>query len=164
MKIRSLTKRKGGEKMNGLTLLLLFAFGAVQKNICGNNSFARRVKRYLLGDYSLKPDIKKEIPQQLKTAWPMLKKIAKEIKSRPLAEKTVSFYIFKMHNRLVPPVCKVKSGVIKKIDKKTRKLLVKSGKKSLVVNFFEPFGGNLKTGKKIFFHHGWLIGLNARYK
>jgi hypothetical protein len=38
--------------MDGLTLLLLFAFGALQKNICGNHSFARKVKKYLQGDYS----------------------------------------------------------------------------------------------------------------
>lgn len=160
-RISTLKKIERREAMDGMTLLLQFAYGALQKNICGNDTFADKVEKYLLGDrnHSLKTDIKKEIPKQLKNAWPMLKKISHEIKNKPLAEKTVSIYIFKMHNRFVLPVCKVKTGIIKKIC--NGKIFVNSGKKTLVVNFLKPFGENLEIGGKIFFHHGWLISCNA---
>ncbi|MEW5907928.1 MAG: hypothetical protein AB1643_01985 [Patescibacteria group bacterium] len=143
----------------GLYLLLLFAFGPLNNNLCGSQRFAKRVKRYLEGNFSQGQIIEKEIPTELKTAWPILLQIAKKNNSRPLSYETVSRYVFKFHNLFAPPFCRVKKGIVKKIDQRKNVLIIKTRAKKLSkINFLGSIGKNIKEGDRISFHHYWLIG------
>ena len=146
---------------DGLTLLLLFAFGPLKRKVCGNDFFIKSVQKYLEGDYLQGQKIERKLPRQLKTAWPKLLEISKKNKTTPLSFKNVSIYVFKSHNRFVLPECRVQSGIIEKILDKKNILLIKKRKERIKVRFLKPLKEKLKPGDKIFFHHGWLIGTNA---
>lgn len=161
MKIRSLTKRikrKDGEKMDGLKLLLLFAYGPLKTKVCGSNIFAKKVKKYLEGDWLMEQVLKNDLPEQLKTAWPNLLKIAERQKKNPLSLEIVRFYIFRYHNLFASPHCKVKAGIVRKIDKKKKRILVATRDKEILrINFLSPYEEDIKSNDFVAFHHNWLI-------
>lgn len=142
---------------DGLTLLLLFAFGPLKGQICGSPSFTKRVQKYLQGDFYQRVKIEKAIPQQLKTAWPKLQKIAKKNKTNPLSLDTVSTYIFKKHNQFAKPSCRIKTGIVQKINEKRKILLVKTNAGISKIKFLNPYAEDIKIGDYITFHHDWLI-------
>lgn len=140
-------------RTKGLDLLLLFALR------CGSKDFAENIKKYFEGKYDAEK-ITREIPFELKTAWPQLCLIAEKMRNHPLSLKVVSFYIFKKHNqlKLVTPSCKTKSGIISLIDEKKNILSVLTlfGKEEKV-GFHDFQKNDLKKGDRIAFHKNHLV-------
>jgi hypothetical protein len=69
----------------------------------------------------------------------------------------VEKYIFQIHSCEVMPLCAVKKGIIKKIDREKMKLVVSSDDKKVSVRYLQSLDRNLKIGDEVFFHLGWLI-------
>lgn len=144
--------------MDGLTLLLLFAFGPLKARVCGSSAFAKKVKKYLEGDLLVEQELKNDLPEQLKTAWPNLLKIAESQKKDPLSLEIVRYYIFRYHNLFASQHCKVKAGTVRKINENKKTMLVAvKGKKILKVNFLNPHAEDVKPNDFIAWHHDWLI-------
>lgn len=145
-------------KKDGLKLLLLFAYGALKKGVCGDVKFSRKVKRYLEGEKNLRREIIEQMPQELKTAWPNLVRTSKLLRIKPLDLEVVGKYIFETHNLDVPDDCRVKNGIILSVEqgKALVKLIDTSEEKNVKINFLKNFSGKLRPGDKVFFHHGWL--------
>ena len=151
------------DEFAGIKLLLLFALGAIENKICGDKIFAVKVRKFLKGKYPASK-IKEDIPLQLDTAWPNLLKIAKKEKETPLSLGVVSVYVFKEHNRFTLPECRVKTGKVLKINKKTMRVETEDGKKPKV-NFLNHCHKSIKIGDWVSFHHNWLIDkINAPSK
>ncbi|MCF7835713.1 MAG: hypothetical protein K9M15_01170 [Candidatus Marinimicrobia bacterium] len=155
------------EKDNGTKLLLRFAIGPLIDGVCGSKSFSEKAQKYLKGDDSLELEIKIEIPNQLKTAWPFLLHIAQKNKSEALAYSTVYTYIFYMHNKMVPPACAVKSGIVKKINVGEENDIAfvetEDGLEGKV-NFLNSDRNKIQKGEKIFFHHNWFVEVSVPSK
>lgn len=149
-------KRRWNE-FNGTRFLLLFALGAVESKVCGDNSFSKKIKKFFKGEYPINK-MKEEIPLQLDTAWPVLLKISQEINSTPLSFNTVSTYVFNYHNLFTEPECQVKTGFVKKINKKT--MIIERYKKEVEINFLPLYHDHraIKAGERVNFHYNWLIG------
>ena len=147
----------------GIKLLLLFALGAIESKICGDKTFAVKVRKFLKGKYPASK-IKGDIPLQLDTAWPNLLRIAKKEKETPLSLRVVSVYVFKEHNRFTLPECRVKTGTVLKVNKKTMGVKTEDGK-IMKINFLNHYHKSIKIGDWVNFHHNWLINkISAHYK
>lgn len=140
------------DEFEGLNLLLLFAFGPLKAGACGDNVFTKKVEKFLEGNHEDIKEIKKEIPEKLKIAWPNLKQIAKENNTTPFSAKTILKYIFQDHNKFASPQCKVESGIVKKIDSKNKIIEIETER---TIKFLKK--ENIKKGDYIAFHRGWLI-------
>ena len=144
-------KRKWNE-FKGLELLLLFAFGPLKVGVCGDDKFLKKVQKILEREQSNITEIKKEIPEKLKTAWPNLTRIAEKNNTTPFSTKTVLEYIFQDHNKFASSLCRVKGGIVKKIDSKNKIIEIETGG---TVKFLK--NENIKKGDYISFHREWLI-------
>ena len=94
---------------------------------------------------------------QLDTAWPNLLRIAKKEKETPLSLRVVSIYVFKEHNLFTIPECKVKTGKVKKISRKTMLIEVEN-KKNIKIKFLDHCHKGIKIDNLVSYHHDWLIG------
>lgn len=150
-------------KKNGLELLLRFAIGPLQNGLCGTTEeFAKKVMDFLeTGGQGKGDEIEKEAPRQLKTAWIALQGINKK---NPLDYKAVRKYIFRIHNRLMPPACAVKTGKVENIrfKKKSAELSVRTKTGAIKIKALKTMAQEMKKGDRVVFHHNWLMGKTKR--
>jgi hypothetical protein len=152
---------------DGLRTLLYFAYGALLKGICNkdkdfNKNFTKKVRRYLVGELSLKDSILDEIYLGIPNAYRNLNLLAGEDKSNTFSKDNVEKYVFKLHSENegpMPPMysCAVMSGKVKGIDHKKRTLKVSREGETLKISFLSSLEKSFKIGDEVYFHHGWLI-------
>lgn len=161
------------KRKNGLTLLLLFAYGALKERACGTMSFLKIIDDYLKGksDFCIaRQEIIKRIPAELTTAWPILVKIGLKLRKNPLSEPVVVHYILDLphasihtHNALVgrSSPCAVFKGKVAAIEKKKTGEIIflakpRGGKIQKIIAL-PNYGAAITINDIIAWHRGYFI-------